>query len=102
MYHIYTRRMWSLDVVREKMYAQRLAVANARHFVLSLTSTSASRNQRELLLLLLPAEIRNRVYYYALENKTYSAMPTLQTPAPNPNSLLLACRQVYYEASVLP
>jgi hypothetical protein len=50
----------------------------------------------------LPAELRNRVYYYVLGNKTYSALVTLPTFRPNPNSLLLACRQVYHEASVLP
>jgi hypothetical protein len=90
--------MQALHTTSDTMYAQR----GARRLCLLLTSARALRNQRESPLLRLSAELRNRVYDYVLGNKTYSTVIILPTSRPNPNSLLLACRQVYHEASILP
>lgn len=81
--------------------------------VSTLTQDSSRRNQRHFPFLRLPAELRNKIYMYALGGKTwiialqggrgsYQSQPDLDDVSTHPMALLQSCRQVYAEASLFP
>ena len=65
---------------------------------------STSRNQSESPLLQLPAELRNIIYTYVLqEHSRVAAFPLRNTgPRRYPLALLFVCRQIHAETALLP